>query len=75
MNLIKTNKGNEELKAQFDKIVYLESLADSIDYVENENPSQQDIDDHVTVNEEFARAIATFGITPAQYYEVKEALI
>lgn len=75
MNLVKMIQSNRELKAQFEKITYLESLADSIDYVENEKPSQQDIEDHTTVNTEFTRAIQTFGITSAQYYEVKEALI
>lgn len=75
MNLVKMIQNNKELKPQFDRLVYLEDLANSIDYVENETPSQQAIDDHITVNAEFTRAIETFGITPAQYYEVKKALI
>ncbi len=74
MNLAKMIENDKSLKTQFDRIVALEEMANSIDYVQNKNATQEDIDDHATVNSEFVKAIETMGLTPAQYYEIKEAL-
>lgn len=74
MTIAKMIETNKELKAQFNRIVALEKMTNSIDYVKNEDATQQEIDDHTTVNGEFAKAIETMGLTSAQYYEAKEIL-
>lgn len=75
MSLVEMIKTNKELKAQFDNVVYLEGLVDSIDYMKNKTSTQEEIDDYDTVNDSFIRALETMGLTGAQYYEVKETLV
>lgn len=74
MNLVEMIKTDKDLKAQFDRVVALEELADSIDYVGQETVTQEEIDDHTLVNGQFIRAIQTLGLTSAQYYEVKKVI-
>lgn len=74
MNLAEMIETNKDLKAQFDNIVYLEGMVDSIDYMKGETSTQEEIDDYDTVNDSFVRALETMGLTGAQYYEVKSQI-